>query len=373
MAPSRKRSWRRRARNSASDGTRPGHRRVDGPGARRPPSVGAATRGDLIGDMAAVPDAAALRTASDWVALIRKHLDGEIEPRTAAFVMKSGLCENNIAEANAPAYEILEQFLAIFEKPHRGTLRDELNHSYDAAFELLDALDATATDLPTWSDYIESRDALVAFGLGPAIAECERLRKPASHIPHILRLALLRRWADQIVDGDDRLRPGRAADRHRIRTEFQRLDRKLVQYAAADVINACAERRPKSTAGGAGFIRQQAQLMRRHKPVRTQMRDASEAAQRLKPCFMMSPLSVSQFLPAEMSFDAVIFDVGSGVARCTPPLSWGGSTGRDSTRHRKAAGRRRLLERRESAPSLGAPSRLGAHKSRHRSRVREGG
>ena len=186
----------------------------------------AETAHDLIGDMAAVPDAAALRTASDWVALIRKHLDGEIEPRTAAFVMKSGLSENNIAEANAPAYETLEQFLAIFEKPHRGTLRDELNHSYDAAFELLDALDATATDLHTWSDYVESRDASVAFGLGPAIAECERLRKPASDIPHILRLALLRRWADQIVDGDDRLRPGRAADRHRIRTEFQRLDRK---------------------------------------------------------------------------------------------------------------------------------------------------
>ena len=273
----------------------------------------AETAHDLIGDMAAVPDAAALRTASDWVALIRKHLDGEIEPRTAAFVMKSGLSENNIVEANAPAYETLEQFLAIFEKPHRGTLRDELNHSYDAAFELLDALDATATDLHTWSDYVESRDALVAFGLGPAIAECERLRKPASDIPHILRLALLRRWADQIVDGDDRLRPGRGADRHRIRTEFQRLDRKLVQNAAADVINACAERRPTSTAGGAGFIRQQAQLTRRHKPVRTQMRDASEAAQRLKPCFMMSPLSVSQFLPAEMSFDAVIFDEASQV------------------------------------------------------------
>ena len=273
----------------------------------------AETAHDLIGEMAAMPDAAALRTASAWVALIRKHLDGEIEPRTAAFVMKSGLSENHIAEANTHVCETLEQFLAIFEKAHSETLRNELNHSYDAAFELLDALDATAADMHTWSDYVESRDALVAFGLGPAIAECERLRKPASDTPHILRLALLRRWADQIVDSDDRFRPGRAADRHRIREEFQRLDRKLVQNAAADVINACAERRPRSTAGGAGFIRQQAQLTRRHKPVRTQMRDAGEAAQRLKPCFMMSPLSVSQFLPVELSFDAVIFDEASQV------------------------------------------------------------
>ena len=268
---------------------------------------------DLIGEMAATPDAGALRAASNWVALIRQHLDGEIEPRTAAFVLRSGLSESQIAGANAHAQETLEQFLAIFREPHRETLREELNHSYDTAFELLDALEATAADMHVWSDHVESRDALAAFGLGPVIAECERLRKPATAIPEVLRLALLRRWADQIIDSDVRLRPGREADRRRLREEFQHLDRKLVQNAAADVINACAARRPRSTAGGAGFIRQQAQLTRRHKPVRTQMKDAGEAAQRLKPCFMMSPLSVSQFLPAEMTFDAVIFDEASQV------------------------------------------------------------
>ena len=168
-------------------------------------------------------------------------------------------------------------------------------------------------DMHVWSDHVESRDVLAAAGLGPAISECERLRKPARDIPQILTLAILRRWADQVIDSDDRLRLGSSAYRETLREDFQRLDRALVRNAAADVINACAERRPRSTAGGAGFIRQQAQLTRRHKPVRTQMRDAGEAAQRLKPCFMMSPLSVSQFLPAEMTFDAVIFDEASQV------------------------------------------------------------
>ena len=35
--------------------------------------------------------------------------------------------------------------------------------------------------------------------------------------------------------------------------------------------------------------------------------------QGLKPCFMMSPLSVSQYLPATMRFDVVIFDEASQV------------------------------------------------------------
>ena len=267
----------------------------------------------LIGEMASAPDAASLRAASNWVALIRKHLDGEIEPRAAAFVLESDLRESHIAEPREHAHKTLEHFLAIFTEPRRRTLRDELNHSYDAAFELLDALEATAADMHTWSDYVKSRDALVACGLEPAISECERLRKPARDIPHILKLAILRRWADQVIDSDDRLRLGSSDYRENLRGDYQRLDRALVLNAAADVINACAERRPRSTAGGAGSIRQQAQLTRRHKPVRTQMRDAGEAAQRLKPCFMMSPLSVSQFLPAEMTFDAVIFDEASQV------------------------------------------------------------
>ena len=268
---------------------------------------------DLIGDMAAAPDAGALRAASDWVGRIRKHLDGEIEPRTASFVLTSDLSESHLSEPNVHASQALGRLLEIFKTPHRDVLRDELSHSYGAAFELLHALEATAAEMHVWSDYVESRDVLAAAGLEPAISECERLRKPAGDIPHILKLAILRRWADQVIDSDDRLRLGSSAYRDNLREDFQRLDRALVRNAAADVINACAARRPRSTAGGAGFIRQQAQLTRRHKPVRTQMRDAGEAAQRLKPCFMMSPLSVSQFLPAEMTFDAVIFDEASQV------------------------------------------------------------
>jgi hypothetical protein len=72
-------------------------------------------------------------------------------------------------------------------------------------------------------------------------------------------------------------------------------------------------RRPRSLAGQAGIINQQALLKRRHKPVRQLLAETGEAAQRLKPCFMMSPLSVSHFLPVTLRFDVVIFDEASQV------------------------------------------------------------
>jgi very-short-patch-repair endonuclease len=48
-------------------------------------------------------------------------------------------------------------------------------------------------------------------------------------------------------------------------------------------------------------------------PVRKLLEEAGEVAQSLKPCFMMSPLTVSQFLPPSLNFDAVVFDEASPV------------------------------------------------------------
>ena len=79
------------------------------------------------------------------------------------------------------------------------------------------------------------------------------------------------------------------------------------------MINRCSERRPKSLVGEAGIINQQALLKRKHMPTRTLLTRAGHAAQLLKPCFMMSPLTVSQFLPPELHFDVVIFDEASQV------------------------------------------------------------
>src|SRR3989440_7814581 len=48
-------------------------------------------------------------------------------------------------------------------------------------------------------------------------------------------------------------------------------------------------------------------------PVRKLLETAGEVAQALKPCFMMSPMTVSQFLPPTLKFDAVVFDEASQV------------------------------------------------------------
>ncbi len=48
-------------------------------------------------------------------------------------------------------------------------------------------------------------------------------------------------------------------------------------------------------------------------PVRELLGRTREVVQSVKPCFMMSPLTVSQMLPADYHFDVVVFDEASQV------------------------------------------------------------
>jgi superfamily I DNA and/or RNA helicase len=63
----------------------------------------------------------------------------------------------------------------------------------------------------------------------------------------------------------------------------------------------------------AEIVHHQANLKRRHMPVRDLVKNMAEVLLALKPCWAMSPLVVSQILPPTRYFDVVIFDEASQV------------------------------------------------------------
>ena len=143
---------------------------------------------------------------------------------------------------------------------------------------------------------------------------CIDNRVPADQVSRIVKRAALEAWADDVIAADsERLSPLQARERDALLDQFHQLDRDLVRGAAAHVVNQCAARRPSSTAGAAGVIVREAQKRSRHMSIRQLLEKAGSVAQQLKPCFMMSPLSVSQYLPPDLEFDVVIFDEASQV------------------------------------------------------------
>jgi hypothetical protein len=66
--------------------------------------------------------------------------------------------------------------------------------------------------------------------------------------------------------------------------------------------------------GATGILLAELERKRGHRPVRKLLKDAGSVVQAIKPVFMMSPLSVAQFLePGAIDFDLLVIDEASQV------------------------------------------------------------
>lgn len=99
---------------------------------------------------------------------------------------------------------------------------------------------------------------------------------------------------------------------------FQVLDQKMIYHARQRLAYELGHRTPKVIEGLAGasselgVLQREIHKKRRIKPIRKILEEAASLIQKIKPCFMMSPLSVAQFLPpGDVEFDIVIFDEAS--------------------------------------------------------------
>src|SRR6266566_3848257 len=121
---------------------------------------------------------------------------------------------------------------------------------------------------------------------------------------------------DQIRVRDPRYAANRGDALDDIASDFRVRD---VQHLAANrarVRRAWAQQLRDAQDGHplqARVIRKQAALRRGHLALRRLLDQASDVLFALKPCWAMSPLMVSQVLPATRQFDVVIFDEASQI------------------------------------------------------------
>lgn len=107
------------------------------------------------------------------------------------------------------------------------------------------------------------------------------------------------------------------SDAHdRLAAEFRTLDKSSWQeHARDDLARQLKNSLPALTGvGEMRVIAREIAKKRRHLPIRKLLQQAGPALQRIKPVFMMSPLSIAQFLPrGAVHFDLVVFDEASQV------------------------------------------------------------
>jgi very-short-patch-repair endonuclease len=255
-----------------------------------------------------------IRADIAWAEELRELCGAPLSGAAADRVQTAELRSSELDEALRGWERTRDALLEQFEDERARVLRRDLDADFAEAVDLLMALRETVGDIEEWIEHEGARRQLTEFGLSDVVAFCATHRVAAEAVPSIVERACLEGWVDSVVEHDmARLKHLRADQLDPIVEQFRQLDIELIERTSGRVIAACNARRPRTTIGAAGVIQREAQKQRRHMPVRKLLEEAGEVAQALKPCFMMSPLTVSQFLPPSLRFDAVVFDEASQV------------------------------------------------------------
>jgi very-short-patch-repair endonuclease/DNA polymerase III delta prime subunit len=204
--------------------------------------------------------------------------------------------------------------LDLFDTARRTQLSPSLLGSFDQAEQVIQTLLTDLQGPDVWHAYLDGLAVLARHGADGLVANAAERGIDPHLLPDVVEQALLRAWADGILTTDKRLRSTRSDDLDARVADFKEADRRLIAAAGGAVIEACNKRRPRRFGGGGGaVIIREAEKKTRHMPVRELLGRTREVVQSVKPCFMMSPLTVSQFLPADFHFDVVVFDEASQV------------------------------------------------------------
>lgn len=160
------------------------------------------------------------------------------------------------------------------------------------------------------------RASLLARSLGPLLMEIENRGMTTDQALGCLEQVWLSSILEVVSLSDNRIGAFDGEAHRRTVAEFQQADISHIATAPTRVRRAVAERATRvrdEYPRESDVIEHQARLKRKHLPVRQLFQAAPHVLGALKPCWAMSPLVVSQLLPAERCFDVVVFDEASQV------------------------------------------------------------
>jgi len=169
-----------------------------------------------------------------------------------------------------------------------------------------------------WNRFLRTRTEVEKAGLSAVIAAY--VPQSPSHLSdaytHLFWRSLARRAFERHPD----LKTCSGVGQDDARRRFRILDKKIQQLTAQELaaglcrarLPAGSDRGPKSAWTELALIQHQVQLSKPRIAIRDLIRRGGWAIQNLKPCWMMSPSSVAQFLdPSAVGFDVIVIDEAS--------------------------------------------------------------
>ena len=226
-----------------------------------------------------------------------------------------------LATAYLGAFEKLQQTIGEFETMTGGSVQKEFAKSKNVLPDIQLMANNIRThhhELNSWCAWRKRRAEAIIAGLSPLVKAIEQDRVPPDEIEKTFEAAYCAWWSTAVIEEDEVLRSFSAPEHEATIDKFRRIDDAFqeltAKYIGAKVSGALPDQESITKNSGWGVLRHELQKTRRHKPVRLLLDEAPDVLTSLTPCFMMSPLSVAQYLPTHQAlFDVVIFDEASQI------------------------------------------------------------
>lgn len=203
---------------------------------------------------------------------------------------------------------------------------EEWNESIQGNLEALISKNKRALENPnwrqTWLDYIRARRRLAANGVENILEKLESGEIRATDFCEVVEMILMYQLSLEILSEQPSLAEFTGLEQAAIRDKYCEYDHNLMQLQRQKIAFRAAQTQiplgnssgKVSTYSEASLIKHEAGKKKRQIAVRTLMQNAGEAIKSLKPCFMMSPMSVAQYLaPGNFDFDIVVMDEASQI------------------------------------------------------------
>ncbi len=144
------------------------------------------------------------------------------------------------------------------------------------------------------------------------------LNLEARHIALAFKKQFCCQWIDCILSGDPVLSSFNRISQDKAISTFKEKDVEQFEINKARLRADLSAQRPSldviASGSALSVLLREGEKKRRRKSIRSLLAETGDLVQRLKPCFLMSPLSVSTYLaPDSVHFDVVVFDEASQV------------------------------------------------------------
>lgn len=173
--------------------------------------------------------------------------------------------------------------------------------------------------LRPWCLWQATRKAALELGLAPLVRAYEEDGLPTEQLQRTFDRSYYQAWVEQIIDQDPVLRSFSSTEHERRIQQFRDIDKRFMELSTLEIQARLAGRQPHAAEqvnqnSEMGVLRHQLQRRRGHMPVRSLFQKIPNLLPRLKPCLLMSPNSVAQYLdPGFPKFDLVVFDEASQI------------------------------------------------------------